>query len=97
MIKEKTFVENNETICQDDCYFSEYDKVNQRAKCSCKPKESSSSFIGMNINITKIYQQFTDIKNIINLNILKWFKKLFCLEGIKNNICFLAEGTYHTV
>ena len=87
MIEEKTFVENNETICQDDCHFSEYDKVNQRATCSCKPKESASSFIDMKINITKIYQQFTDIKNIINLNILKCYKKLFCLEGIKNNIC----------
>jgi len=86
--RRKMFVENNETICQEDCYFSEYDRVNQRATCSCKAKDSAPSFIDMNINITKIYQQFKDIKNIINLNILKCYKKLFFLEGIKNNICF---------
>ena len=94
------FVENNETVCQDDCYLAIYDNVSKRAKCSCKPKESAFSFIDMNINKTKLYQQFTDVKNIINLNIIFCYKELFCKEGIIKNINFyliIPFITFHLV
>ena len=36
--RKKEFVEENKTVCQDDCEFSEYDYNTQKAKCSCKLK-----------------------------------------------------------
>ena len=40
--RRKDFVEGNKTICQEDCYFSEYDSEMQNAKCLCKVKEFKS-------------------------------------------------------
>ena len=34
--RKKDFVEENKTICQEDCYFSEYDPETYNAKCSLK-------------------------------------------------------------
>ena len=48
--RKKEFVEENKTLCQDNCDFSDYDYNTQKAKCSCKVKESSSSFSDMKIN-----------------------------------------------
>ena len=80
------FIEKNETVCQDGCFISDYDYLNQRVKCSCEAKESSLSFKEMNINKTNLLQQFKDIKSIININIILCYKELFCKEGIINNI-----------
>ena len=86
--RRKEFIDSNETVCQEECYLSDYDKVNQRAKCSCKAKESVLSFIDMKINTSELYKQFTDIDNIINIKIIFCYKELFCKKGIINNIIF---------
>ena len=84
--RKKEFVEQNRTICQEDCDFSEYDSVTKKAKCSCKVKESSSSVKKIKINKSKLYNNFIDIKNIANLNIVTCFKELFSKKGLKKNI-----------
>ena len=61
--RQKEFVEGNKTICQDDCYFHEYDEQTQKANCSCKVIETSSSFANMTINNTKFYENFEDTGN----------------------------------
>ena len=88
--RKKEFVEGNKTVCQDDCDFSEYDYNTQKAKCSCKVKESTSSIIDMKINKTKLYQNFIDIKNIANINLMVCYKVLFNKKGIINNIACLT-------
>ena len=52
--RKKDFIDKNKTICKDDCDFSNYDNKNMKAECSCKVKESSSSFAEMNINKAKL-------------------------------------------
>ena len=39
--RKNEFIEDNKTICQDDCVFSEYNYETTKAKCSCKVKELS--------------------------------------------------------
>jgi len=51
-------------------------------------KESSNSFSDMKINKEKILQSFIDIKNILNIQIIKCHKQLFNKYGIKSNIAF---------
>ena len=60
--RKKEFIEGNKTICQDGCQFSEYDYINQKATCSCKAEESSNSIFDMNINKTKLFDNFLDVK-----------------------------------
>ena len=40
----------------------------------------------MKIDSKKLLKNFIDIKNIANINILKCYKSLFCIKGIKHNI-----------
>ena len=87
--RKEDFIKNNKTVCQDDCIFSEYNNYSiSKAKCSCKIKETPSSFKDMKINLTKLYKDFVDIKNIANFNILKCYKLLFTKHGIIINIGF---------
>ena len=89
--RKKEFIEENKTVCQDDCDFSEYDYNTKKAKYSCKVKESSPiSLADMKINKTKLYENFIDIKNIANIKLMVCYKELLTLRGIKNNIaCFI--------
>ena len=87
-IRRKEFVENNKTVCQDNCLFSDYDYINQKAKCSCDAQKSSKSFKYMKINTSMLYNNFIDVKNIANINILVCYDKLFSKKGILHNIGF---------
>ena len=84
--RKNEFIENNKTICQDNCILEDYDYNTKKVKCSCDIKQSPSSFADMNINKSKLYQSFVDIKNIANINILHCFKLLFTKKSIIKNI-----------
>ena len=88
--RQTEYIEKDKIVCQDDCDFTEYDYETLKAKCSCKVKESSKSFVDMNINKNKLLENFKNINNIANFNILSCYKKLFNKNGISNNIgCYL--------
>ena len=90
--RKKNFIEGNKTICQENCVFSEYDYENQRAKCLCKEKGFEAFFDNMKIDKNKLYDNFIDIKNIINIKILKCYDVLFNIKGIIKNIGFYIIG-----
>ena len=74
--------------CQNDCDFYGYDNIIRKAKCLCIIKEFSSFIFDLNINKTKLLENFKNIKNYANLNLLKCNNKLFSKEGISKNIGF---------
>ena len=78
----------NNTVCQEECDFIEYNYTSQNAKCSCKVKQSSFSFADMNINKTKLFENIMNIKNFLNLNFLVCYNSLLSKEGILKNIGF---------
>ena len=45
-------------MCQEDCHFSDYNYESEKANCSCKIKDSSSSIDNINIDKTKLYENF---------------------------------------
>ena len=81
----KDFVENNKTRCQNDCAFSKYIEEYKKVECTCDIKEVFSSFGDYNINKTKFYEKYINIRNIANINILICYKVLFSKIGLKNN------------
>ena len=88
--RQKEFVEGNKTVCQDDCNFFNYDNMTQKANCSCKIKESSSSVANMTINKTKLYENFDDVSNkngISNLEVTSC-NVLGSKENIISNTAF---------
>ena len=50
------------------CDFLRYNYTTPKAKCSCKIKETSSSFVNMTVNSTKLIENLINIKNILNFN-----------------------------
>ena len=84
------YINNNKTVCQDDCDFSEYIDEIQEVKCTCKVKESFSLFDDMIIDRKKLLKNFAKVQNIANMKIMICYKKLFTKEGIIHNIgCFI--------
>ena len=61
--RKKEFIEGNKTVCQEDCTFYDYLQEISKANCSCKVKESSSKIDNLNINKTKLYENFGETKN----------------------------------
>jgi len=84
--RQKEFVEGNKALCQEDCNLNDYSYTTKKANCSCKPKESTSSFTDMHINKTKLYNNFVDINNIANVNILTCYKTLLRIDSLIYNI-----------
>ena len=83
--RKNEFLDNNMTICQDNCLFSAMNYSNNRAKCSCDVMMSSSKFEDMKINKEKLFQNFIDIKNIANIQLLICYNVLFSkIRLIKN-------------
>ena len=84
----------SKTVCQDDCDFVNYNYTSKKAKCSCIPKQSSSSFADMKIDINRLLDNFKNIKNIANLNLLKCVKVLFSKIGILENVGFYIFNVF---
>ena len=61
--RQKEYVENNKTICQDDCDLSYYNEYSQKAICNCRVTISTNKFEDMNINKSKLYDNFDDSSN----------------------------------
>ena len=88
--RKKEFIDNNKTICQEDCDFSDYDYDFQKANCSCQVKESKNSYADMNINKTKLNENLGNINNkndVSNLKITSC-NVLASKENIESNTGF---------
>ena len=83
--RKTNFIDDNKTICQESCTLKEYNYSNHKAKCSCNIVESSSKYSNIKIDKTKLYENFIDIKNIANINLLVCYKVLFSKNGLINN------------
>ena len=86
--RKEEFFYNNMTLCEDNCKFKEYDKVNKTARCSCAPKTFLSLINDIKLDKDKLMMNFKDIKNMINIDIIKCYKIVFTKANIKKNFGF---------
>jgi len=84
--RQKNYINGDRIVCQEGCVFTEYDYDASRALCSCDVKETPQSISDMNIDKSKLIDNFINIKNIVNFNFLVCYKNLFSRIGIENNI-----------
>ena len=82
------FVDNNLTLCEENCKFVEYNHIKEKAKCSCDIKTSISSYEDIKFNKKEFFKNFIDINNIFNIKILKCYKIVFKIKELKNNYGF---------
>ena len=82
------FVENNMTLCEENCELIEYDYENEKAKCSCDIKTNIPPIKDIKFKKDEFFKSFKDINNIINLNVMKCYKVVFKINGLKKNYGF---------
>ena len=84
------YVESNKTICEENCEFTHYNYETGKAVCSCEVKIKLPLISEIKFDKYKLYDSFTDIKQIANLNIMKCYKILFSKKGISKNYgCYI--------
>ena len=72
------------TLCEENCKLIEYNKDSKKSKCSCDIKLSIPLFEDIKFNKDEFYKSFTDLKNMLNLNVMKCYKKVFNKTLINN-------------
>ena len=84
--RKKEFLENNLTLCENNCKFNGYNSKSHSVFCKCNIKEDLLLIFNSSIDIHKLRYIFADIKNKINLKVMKCYYLLFTVEGINNNM-----------
>ena len=80
------YINNNLSLCENNCEYKGYDINNKKSICECFVKKNISLISEINNNKFKLLNNFIDIKNTININIIKCFIKVFNKEGFLKNI-----------
>ena len=83
------FVDNNMSLCEENCDLIEYISIKEKAKCSCDIKLSIPSNYESKFNKEDFFKSFTDIKNIFNLNIIKCYKTVLKIKSLIKNYGFI--------
>ena len=65
------FMNNNMTLCEEDCKFIEYNYATEKVKCSCNIKLSITPNYDVKFNQKEFFKNFIDINNFINFNVMK--------------------------
>ena len=84
--RKNEFINNNLTLCENDCEFSGYDSETKQVICECEIKNEINLSFDIEIDKDKLLSYFSDIKNFINIDVMKCYKLLFTKEGIIKNI-----------
>ena len=77
---------NNLTVCEEDCNFNGYNYTIGKANCSCNAQINPINKIGdIVFDKNKLFNSFTNFKNLLNINVLKCYKSIFNLDECKKN------------
>ena len=83
------YINNNLSLCEKDCEYNNYDYDNKKVLCECFTKIKIASLSEIVINKDKLLRNFIDIKNIININVLKCLKEVFNKGRLILNLGFI--------
>ena len=73
------------SLCEDNCDFISYDSASKKINCECNIKIAIKDVSNIKINKEFLKSKF-NIKDMINIEVIKCYKKLCCKEGILYNI-----------
>ena len=79
------YINNNFSLCEEGCYFEDFDDINKKAKCSCLVKIKLPIISEVKLDKNRLRESFLDIKNIINIKLLKCIHLLFDSKNIFTN------------
>ena len=80
------YVNYNYTLCENNCKFSSYNTEKKQVVCECQIKTDINVNSDIVIDKKKLLNDFTDIKSLLNLDIMKCYNALFTKKGLLKNI-----------
>ena len=83
--RRKEFIDNNMTLCEENCELIDYNYTKEKAICSCDVKINMPLVEKVKFDKKKLFDNFIKVKNIININVVKCYKKVFNINNIKKN------------
>ena len=69
--RKNEFIDNNMSLCEENCDLIEYNPIKEKAKCSCDIKLNIPANYDIKFNKNDFLKSFIDLKNTFNLNIIK--------------------------
>ena len=92
--RKNEFVENNMSLCEENCDLIEYDKIKEKVKCSCDVKFSiPSNFVDIKFDKKEFFKSFTDINNIFNLGVMKCYEIVLKVKNLIKNYGSFIVGS----
>ena len=94
-LKDRTneFVDNNMTLCEENCDLISYNYTNKKVKCSCDVKTNINQNYDYKFDKNEFFKSFIDIKNIANINVMKCYKIVLNLKNLISNYGFYLIGS----
>ena len=80
------FFINNMSVCEKDCVFKDYNFESKKVLCECFIKINFPLLSKIDINKNLLMNNFMNISNIMNLDVMKCYEVLFTKEGLVKNI-----------
>jgi len=84
--RKNEFFDKNLSICEANCDFEGYNSELGKVICECNVKIKIPLMSEIVINKDLLKSKFVDIKNYINLNVMKYYNILFTSKGLLFNI-----------
>ena len=83
--RQNEFNDKNLSLCDDNCRYNNYNYDSKKESCECFIKYSFPLIKDVEINKDKLKQKFVDVKNAINIKVVKCYKYVF-FDGLIKNI-----------
>ena len=77
---------NNMSLCENNCEYKNYDNITKKALCNCDIKENLNSASDFTNEKDKLFNNFKDLKSILNIDFIKCYKLVFNKLSLKTNI-----------
>ena len=82
------FIDDNMTLCDEDCSLIDYNYTTEKAKCSCLFKITLPFSDEIKFDKDKLYKSFIDVKNIVNISLMVCYKNVFKGKNLLKNYGF---------
>ena len=85
--RKNEFNNQNMSLCEKNCVYKGYNFDNKDVECECRIKTKFRFFSEINnLKPEELLKNFVNIKQIINIGVIKCYKLLFSKDGIIYNI-----------
>ena len=86
--RKKIFIDNNMTLCEEDCKLTGYNFTTKKAKCSCLVKIDFPLIKEIKFDKEKLFNNFLNIKNNMNIKLIKCYHDVFNMKSLLKNYGF---------